>query len=347
MVSGVHFSTRLRNLKHGETGTRSASKRVTYSAIYRALEVSRAKKPRSHGCLAFESRSLNVMGVPLRELDAVTLATLDQVRRKAEPRLEAALTRHGVSSPDQLPQELAEKIFWDTFIQVAVENFPEAQLDALKHGISAFQHHCFWPSFSRLKSEFEVGSDAFAFASGTDAAVVLAGFGLAIAPFDRKNPRLLGEPSNRIDEVIERFSNFKTAYVGYSPCDVPFYILITDCMQTIWPQIATRPELRQAKKLLERAGTDLPRGPLRSFTHGLILIPREPGDNISTVFLSNPRPHEGSIGLYAGWTVNGVRDGTPNNGFIPVPLRFLEAAIEDPQIPMWIWRPSGVRMVMN
>jgi hypothetical protein len=281
------------------------------------------------------------------ELDAITLAALDQVRRKAEPKLEAALTWHGVSSPDQLPQELAAKIFWDVLIQVAAENFPEAQLDALKHGTSAFQHPRFWPSFSRLKPLLTAPSDAFDFASGRDAAIVLAGLGLAVAPFDRKNLRVLSEPSNDIDEVVARFSKFKTAFVGYSPCDVPFYILITDCMQTMWPQIATGPELREVKKIVERAGTALPRGPFPSFMHGLILIPREPGDNISTVVLSNSSPHEGSIGLYAGWTTDGVREGAPNKGFIPVPLRFLEAAMEDPQIPMWIWRPIGVRMVMN
>jgi hypothetical protein len=91
----------------------------------------------------------------------------------------------------------------------------------------------------------------------------------------------------------------------------------------------------------------LPEGPFPSFKHGIVLIAREPGDTISTIFLNNPNPHEGSVALYAGWTVNGTRDGGPNDGFIPVPSQFLEAALQDPQTAMWIWRPTGARMTLN
>lgn len=283
----------------------------------------------------------------LKELDPIAMAALDQVRQKAEPKLKAALARHGVSSPEQLPPEVARKIFQDIFIQTAVENFPSAQLDALKHGFTAFQHPRFGGAIKNVKAQLDGPSDAFAMASGLDAAIVFAGFGLPVAPFDRKKLQILATPSNVIDEVVECFSRFKTAYVGYSPCDVPFYMLVTDCVQTMRPQIESRPQLRDVKRLFERTGIDLPRGPFPPFKHGIALIARAPGDAVSMIFLNNPNPHEGSVGFYAGWTANGVRDGAPNGGFIPVPLQFLEAALQDPQMALWIWRPVGVRMTLN
>ncbi len=238
-------------------------------------------------------------------------------------------------------------IFQEVLIQTAAENFPAAQLDAVKHGLNAFQHSRFGPAYMKFKAQLDAPSDAFAIASGSDAAIVLAAFGLPVAPFDRKNPQILATPSNDIDEVAERFSRYKTAYVGYSPCDVPFYMLVTDCVQTMRPQIERRPELREVKALLERTGMELPSGPFPPFKHGIALIGREAGDTVSTIFLNNPNAHEGSVALYAGWNVNGVRDGAPNEGFLPVPLQFLEAALQDPQLAMWVWRPTGIRMTLN
>jgi hypothetical protein len=101
------------------------------------------------------------------------------------------------------------------------------------------------------------------------------------------------------------------------------------------------------KKVLERAGIELPPGPLRAFQHGIALIPREPGDTLPTSFFWNDNPHEGSVAFYAGWITNGVRDGAPNGGFMPVPMQFLEATLQDPQIALWIWRPVGFRMMLN
>lgn len=283
----------------------------------------------------------------MAEADALAVAALNRAMEKAEPRLAAALARHGAASPDQLPPWLAAQIFQEVMLQTAAENFPDAQLDALRHGLAAFHHPRFGPAFARLRAQLQSPSDAFAMASGPDAAVVLAAFGLPVAPFDRKSPRILVEPSNDIDAVADTFAKWKTAYVGYSPCDIPFYMLLTDCVRTMRAQIPIRPQLQDAKRLLERTGVELPSGPFPDFQHGIVLIPREPGDTVSTVFLSNPNPDQGSVALYAGWTIDGVREGAPNDGFLPVPLQFLEAALQDPQIALWIWRPVGVRVTLN
>jgi len=58
---------------------------------------------------------------------------------------------------------------------------------------------------------------------GVYAAVVLAGFGLPVAPFDLLATRILAKPSNDIDTVLELFSSDKGALVGYNSCAAPFY----------------------------------------------------------------------------------------------------------------------------
>ena len=283
----------------------------------------------------------------MTDIDPIAMAALARMREKAEPKLAAALARHGVSAPNQLPAGLAAQIFQDTMLQTAAENFPGAQLDALRHGLNAFRHPLFGPAFDRLRSHLASKSDAFEMASGPDAAIVLAAFGLPVAPFNRKQPRILAEPTNDIDQVAAAFAKLKTAFVGYSPCDAPFYMLVTDCVRTMHPQIGSRPQLSEARMLLERGGVAPPAGPFPSFRHGIALIAREPGDAISTIFLNNPNPQEGSIELLAGWTIKGKRDGAPNNGFMPVPLQFLQGVIQDAQLALWIWRPVGVRIMLN
>ncbi|MBS4004943.1 MAG: hypothetical protein KGZ91_16340 [Afipia sp.] len=281
------------------------------------------------------------------QLDEIVIAAMTRAMQKAEPLLAEALSQYGVTSPDQLLPGVAGKVFQDVMLRVAAENFPNAQLDALKHGLAAFQHPLFETALLRLKAQSLSTSDAFAMATGRDAAIVLAGLGLRVAPFDRKTPRILAEPDNDIDKVGETFAKWKSAYVGYSPCDTPFYMLLTDCVRTMRTQIADRPELRELKDLVTRTGLALPSGPFPAFKHGIILIPRESGDSVSTIFLNNPNPNDGSVGLYAGWSINGSREGAPNNGFLPVPLQFLDAAIKEPEIALWIWRPTGPRVVLN
>ncbi|MFH1555500.1 MAG: hypothetical protein ABII76_11620 [Pseudomonadota bacterium] len=282
----------------------------------------------------------------MRNLDGMDIAVLTSMMGKAEPKLAAALAKLGVSSPDQLAPEIAAQVFQDAMVQTAIEHFPDAQVEALKHGLKAFVHPLFGPAFKRLKMQAAQRPDAFAMASGVDAAIVMAGFGLPVAPFDRKTPRILAEPTNDLDSVAATFSKWKSAYVGYSPCDIPFYMLLTDCVRTMLGQIETQPALHQAKALLKRSVVSTPSG-ARAFQHGLMVIAREPGETISTAFLNNPDPSMGSVGLYAGWTVGAVREGAPNDGFLPVPMQFLQAAIDDPQFAYWLWKPTGARVTIN
>lgn len=279
--------------------------------------------------------------------DEFAWAALESVMKRAEPKLKAALEARGVTSPSDLPKHEAHQIFTEILLGTTAETNPGASVDALRHGMAAFDHDRFFPAFKRIQKQCEERSDAFMPASGIDAAIVLAGMGLYVVPFDRKRPRILGEPSNDIDTVIEQFSAWKSAYVGYSPCDAPFYLLTTDCIRTAVEQIKVRPELAEAKELLSRDGGTWPAISQAMFQHGIVLFARRPADTFTTVFLNNSSPTQGSVSLYAGWKVGDSREGSPNDGFLPVPQQFLSAIINDPKIGMWIWNPVGATSYIN
>ena len=83
--------------------------------------------------------------------------------------------------------------------------FPTANIEQLAHGFRSFVHPAFMPAWDRVKSATAVGRDPFAFSSGVDAAVLLAGFGLAVAPFDFQHG-IHEKPTNDIDAVLAMFS---------------------------------------------------------------------------------------------------------------------------------------------
>jgi len=275
------------------------------------------------------------------------MSALRILMEKAEPKLNAALEAHGVSSPTELPDDVAQKIFSETVVGTTAENFPNANLDALSHGMAAFKHDRFLPAFNRLQKQCAEGFDAFLPASGIDAAIVLAGLGMPVAPFDRKQPRILAEPSKDIDVVIELFSKWKTAFVGYSPCDLPFYMVFTDCLRSMSGQILSRPELAEIRQLSDRENEPVSDVPCSLFRHGIVLFGRERADTVSTLFFNNPSPTNGSVVIYAGWKIGEIREGTPNDGFVPVPMQFVRAVANDPKIGMWMWEPVGVKTYMN
>jgi hypothetical protein len=117
--------------------------------------------------------------------------------------------------------------------------------------------------------------DAFEMARGVHAAIALAGWGLPVASFDLEAMRIKAKPSNDIDTVQALFSADKGAYVGYSTCDAPFYLLLTDCISTLRQLVPVHPMLSELRHLLARGNVSLPPDPGQPFRHGMAIIDPE------------------------------------------------------------------------
>ena len=281
-----------------------------------------------------------------RPEDFFAAGVFQAIVARAAPRLDKALKERGASDPSELPRNLANEILIQTLTDVAATEFPGANINALTHGLLSFTHPRFSNAMSRVRRRIDEAMDAFQPVEGIDAAIVLAGLGLSVAPFDKKNPRVLAKPSNDIDIVASNFAKWKTAYVAYSACAAPFYILLTDCVATLHRKTGRDPRLKHVKTLFDRDNQPVPDYPAR-FRHGMVVFARKPEDQVETVLVWDSNPDNGSIWLSAGWIENGEPLGAPNDGYVPVPMQFLRAALEDPGIAMWIWHPVGTRAFVH
>src|SRR5215831_17094905 len=180
---------------------------------------------------------------------------------RTERRLEALLAEHGASDPNELPHALQFQLLQRAIIEAAATDFPATNLEMLQHGLHSFTHPAFKTAMERMRVSCKTAGDAFEMSTGIYAAIVLAGYGLPVAPFDLQAMRILAEPSKDIDAVRDMFFRDKGAYVGYSTCNAPFYVLLTDCVQSLRRLVPTHPWLSEVKELLTRTGQSLPPDP--------------------------------------------------------------------------------------
>jgi hypothetical protein len=270
-----------------------------------------------------------------RALAAAAGATLFQ---RAERHLKVLLAEHDVTDFNELTREQANEIYIRSITGAAAE-FPGADLGMVAHGARSLTNPAFISVLERVSIAMNFRSDPLAPAAGVDAAVLLAGFGLPVVPFDLENARILEAPSKDIDTVTARFGKWKRAYVGYNSCAAPFYLLYTDCLRTLINRVATHPKLAEVKKLFERPGSALPQDPGQSFVSGMAIFARLPGDMISTAALLDWDPSAGSIVFNAGWEVDGQSHGAPNDGYFPVPVQLLRAVVNNPAVAYGLARP--------
>ncbi|MFS2109234.1 hypothetical protein ACCC88_06090 [Sphingomonas sp. Sphisp140] len=264
---------------------------------------------------------------------------------KVSPILERKLKELGVSSPEDLPREVGIKILVDASTEAALINFPHANVEKLQHGLRSFSSPRFGASFREAKRVVDKSTDAFEMCVGPDAAIVLAAFGVKVAPFDRRTLRIVGQPSNDIDAVAGMFDKMKTAFVGFSPCDEQFYCLVTDSLSDLKRKLESENRLEPIRKILSRAEATLPPGNGSDFQHFGAVFARFEDDRFETFFLEDPRPDRGSVLFPAGWSEDDRRFGAPNDGFMPVPLALLRGAIADPQLAFWLTEPKGQRVL--
>jgi hypothetical protein len=256
----------------------------------------------------------------------------------AEQRLAALMAKHGAQHPRELPRPLQNELAERALLEAAVTISPTANLEGLKHGFRSALHPAFFDAMERMALSCKGAGDAFEMVRGVHAAIVLAGLGLPVAPFDLETMLIKAKPSNDIDAVQALFAAHKGAYVGYSACAAPFYLLLTDCVSTLRRLVPVHPMFAELRQLLAREGDSLPPDPGLPFRHGMALLSRQAGEAISTVGLLDPDPMGGSIMLYAGWEVNSEPYGAPNEGYIPVSGQLLRAVVRDPTVAFWFWR---------
>jgi hypothetical protein len=256
---------------------------------------------------------------------------------KTDRRFEALLAKHGASDPSEMPRAVQGDILRRAIVETSAAHFPTADLHALDHGTRSLMHPAFIPAWDRVRS-LKIDSDAFAMARGADAAVLLAGFGLAVAPFDF-NLGILDKPSDDIGTVLTMFSRWPSAFVGYNSCDAPFYVLLTDCIRSLRKQVFSHPGLFDVRRLFARTGGSLPPDPGSDFTPGMALFARYPGDAISTVLVLDPSRDAGSLMLHAGWRVADQAYGVPFDGYLTFPVPLLSAAAHDPTTVSWLRSP--------
>ena len=266
---------------------------------------------------------------------------------RTDQRLEALLAQHGVRDSTELPRRVQLQLIEKAMIGAAATTFPTGNLEMLQHGLRSASHPAFVSAMERMALSCRSAGDAFEMASGVHAAIVLAGWGLPVAPFDLEAMCIRAKPSRDIDTVQALFSADKGAYVGYSSCDAPFYLLQTDCISTLRQLVALHPRLSELRQLLARQGASLPPDPGHPFKHGIAFITRQAGDTISTVGLIDPNPQGGSITLYAGWQVDGEPYGAPNEGYFPVPGQLLRAVVRDPRTAYPFWWNASAPAVMH
>jgi hypothetical protein len=257
---------------------------------------------------------------------------------RAERRLEALLAGQGTSDPNELGPAASAGLLRRAIIEAAAVDFPTANLPQMDHGLRSFAHPAFVPAWERVRSSTAIAGDALQMASGVDPAILLAGFGLRVAPFDF-NQGVVEHPSNEIDAVQAMFSRWPNAFVGYSSCDAPFYVLVTDCVRTLREQAAAHPALFDVRRLFARSGGSLPADPGGTFAPGMALFARQPGDMISTVLVMDPKPEVGSLMLHAGWRSGDQAYGAPYDGYLPFPVALLRAVAFDPAVAYSLCRP--------
>jgi hypothetical protein len=116
---------------------------------------------------------------------------------RAERRLEALLAEHGVSNPDELPRSLQWQLLQQACVEAAAANFQQTNLAMMRHQLSSFGHSAFLGAMDRMIVSSKFPRDAFEMATGIHAAVVLAGYGLPVAPFHLTAMRIFAKTEQR------------------------------------------------------------------------------------------------------------------------------------------------------
>lgn len=274
--------------------------------------------------------------------DAFAQAMFARLAGKAEPLLQKKLDALGVNDFRALSREEAKRLWRESLLEATALYAPEADHEGMRRAAAAFTSDRFIAALSKERPRaLEFG--AFDAAVGIDAAIILAAFGLPVMPLDRKTHRPIGNVAHSIEEAELIFGRAKTAVVGYEPARAPFFLVVTDCVNTLSRRLTTDPRFAAAKALMTRDGGTIAPPMAQSFKHGAIMIARLPGDELETLVVEDPSPQAGSIMLLGGWMEGEEVHGTPVAS-VMVPRRLLTELLEDPSAIFWLTRPLSPKL---
>jgi hypothetical protein len=256
----------------------------------------------------------------------------------ANPVIERKLAERGVTLEALSPAEQAD-LLTASFAETMAGAAGDAALVQLKRIFDAISDPRFMDAVRRLRGA-PYGA-AFDPAQGWDAAIVLAGAGLAVTPLDRRTGQPIGPRATGIDEADKVFSAAKTAWVGFAPAEAAFYTLVTDDLRTLFGALQHDGNFAGLKTTIEGAGGFPYRPETPSFRHGMLLVARQPEDRIASLTVETPDRNMGSIVMAAGWMDGGKVKGAPDGGLVPAPAQLARTIARQPTVLEWIAAPAG------
>jgi hypothetical protein len=254
----------------------------------------------------------------------------------ANPVLERKLAGRGVALEAlPLPEQL--DLLKSSFAEATAEVELDAAHQQLKLIFDSLADPRFMEAIIRLRSA-PLGAP-FDPAQGRDAAIVLAGAGLVVAPMDRRTGRAIGPSARGIDEADAVFSKAKTAWVGYAPAQAPFYTVVTECLRTLFTALHHDDKFAGMTRTIHSAGGFPDQGNLPMGRRGMILVERKPEDRIACWSIQTPGL--GAIVIAAGWMEGSEAKGVPGDGLAPAPAQLVRTLVQDPRVLPWLFAPVG------
>jgi hypothetical protein len=146
-------------------------------------------------------------------------------------RVGALLDKYGLAIFDEDGRTIYDKLPYSVkcevrraYVETAREYFPTPDAERIAHFNLSALHPFYWKAhewLSWLLAGQGPGSVVGSVA-GIESAVVLAGYGLPVAPLDAVGRRIIGKPSNDIDTVLSLLRITKTLWWCTTSASRPF-----------------------------------------------------------------------------------------------------------------------------
>lgn len=264
------------------------------------------------------------------DYDAFARLVGQEMLGRAERLLKEKLASRRLADLEDISPDVQEQLVREALTETAAQ-VQGADLGLLQDILDGVFRTELRQAVQNVLSGLSAPYEPFDFAAGLDAALVLAFFGLPIAPMERASGRITAPLSTNLDQVTADFEATDADLVGYSTCEAPFYVLFTDCHDTVARLIASEPKLERIRVLFERDSLPLPQDHGRPFVHACWIFRRQPGDRIGGLQYFDPRDDRGAFFFFAGFLEDGRQTGGGENGGLkPVPRQLLYALLQAP-----------------